>query len=300
VIPWLNHWHSLLWYRSGFNPAIKCDYITNNIAEVFNNWIKDHKDLVVCELAEKIRVMVMELFFRRGRIGQQLNGKILPSILNVLQARTRSLGHLSLTKGDHYCAEVQDTNNVFTKHIVKADEMYWSCEEWQHAGKPCQHGLLVILAQPFRDVGMKHIVDEYFSVEKFKKAYARKIDPFVTGDFGPKWTLLHMWVHRLAKCLLATRERIGSRVAWRLLVVERNLLTKRLRKQENCFVARYNVQTVVKWAIEKTVLSVASMVQKRGKYFPLFFCIFHIKKIISHFLYFVCRKWKARKNTTKG
>jgi hypothetical protein len=69
VIPWLNHWHSLLWYRSGFNPAIKCDYITNNISEVFNNWIKDHKDLAVCELAEKIRVMVMELFFRRMRIG---------------------------------------------------------------------------------------------------------------------------------------------------------------------------------------------------------------------------------------
>jgi hypothetical protein len=34
---WLKEYHSLLWYRSGFNPAIKCDYITNNIAEVFNN-----------------------------------------------------------------------------------------------------------------------------------------------------------------------------------------------------------------------------------------------------------------------
>jgi hypothetical protein len=34
---WLKEYHSLLWYRSGFNPVIKCDYITNNIAEVFNN-----------------------------------------------------------------------------------------------------------------------------------------------------------------------------------------------------------------------------------------------------------------------
>jgi transposase-like protein len=37
VLPWLNKWHSLLWHRSCFNPAIKCDYITNNIVEVFNN-----------------------------------------------------------------------------------------------------------------------------------------------------------------------------------------------------------------------------------------------------------------------
>jgi hypothetical protein len=58
--------HPLLWYRSDFNTDIKCDYITNNITEVFNNWVKDHKDLPVCELADKIRVKVMELFFSRG------------------------------------------------------------------------------------------------------------------------------------------------------------------------------------------------------------------------------------------
>jgi hypothetical protein len=76
----------LFWYRSGFNPDIKCDCITNNIAEVFNNWIKDFKDLPICELANKIRVMVMELFFRRRRIAEKLHGKILPSIITILKA----------------------------------------------------------------------------------------------------------------------------------------------------------------------------------------------------------------------
>jgi transposase-like protein len=62
VSKWLKDNHKLLWYRSGFNPAIKCDYITNNIIEVFNNWIKDYKDLPICELTDKIRVMIMDLF----------------------------------------------------------------------------------------------------------------------------------------------------------------------------------------------------------------------------------------------
>jgi hypothetical protein len=37
VALWLKQNHSLLWYKSGFNPEIKCDYITNNITEDFNN-----------------------------------------------------------------------------------------------------------------------------------------------------------------------------------------------------------------------------------------------------------------------
>jgi hypothetical protein len=43
----LDTYHSLLWYRSGFNPEIKYDYVTKNIVESFNNWIKDINDLPV-------------------------------------------------------------------------------------------------------------------------------------------------------------------------------------------------------------------------------------------------------------
>jgi hypothetical protein len=71
----------------------------------------------------------MKLFFRRRRIGEGLSGKILPAVLNTMNARTRGLGHLSLVKGDHYCVEVQDNNNVLIKHVVKADKKYCSCLE---------------------------------------------------------------------------------------------------------------------------------------------------------------------------
>jgi hypothetical protein len=83
----------------------------------------------------------VELFFRRRRIEEKLNAKILPSVTNLLNAKIRGLGQLSLAKGDHYCVEVQDNNNVLTKHIVKAEEIFCSCLEWQHTGKLCQHTL---------------------------------------------------------------------------------------------------------------------------------------------------------------
>ena len=107
------------------------------MAEVFNKWVKDHKDLPVCDLAEKIREMTMELFHRRRKIGQKLEGRILPSVLALLKARTRGLGHLSIVKCDTFMAEVRDNTNCMTKHVVNADLKQCSCEEWQHTGKPC-------------------------------------------------------------------------------------------------------------------------------------------------------------------
>jgi hypothetical protein len=41
--------------------------VTSNVAEVFNNWIKDIKDLPVVELVDKIREMVMVLFFQEEK-----------------------------------------------------------------------------------------------------------------------------------------------------------------------------------------------------------------------------------------
>jgi hypothetical protein len=65
VCYWLDEYHSLLWCRSGFNSAIKRDYMTNNMAKLFNNWIKDTKDLPICELVDKLREKIMELFHHR-------------------------------------------------------------------------------------------------------------------------------------------------------------------------------------------------------------------------------------------
>jgi predicted RNA-binding Zn-ribbon protein involved in translation (DUF1610 family) len=84
---------------------------------------------------------------------------------------------------------VQDNNNILSKHVVKAHLHYCSCLEWQHTGKPCQHALVVIIAQEFRDVGMENFVDEYYyeyySVERFKEAYAREVEPLGDQSFWP-------------------------------------------------------------------------------------------------------------------
>jgi hypothetical protein len=83
----------------------------------------------VCELADKLREKIMELFHRRRRIGQMFEGKILPPILRVLKARTRGLGHLSYVNEDNYIAEVQDNNDYHSKFVVRALDRECQCEE---------------------------------------------------------------------------------------------------------------------------------------------------------------------------
>jgi hypothetical protein len=106
-------------------------------------------DLLVCELADKIREKIMELFHRRRWIGWMIEGKILPAVMRVLKARTRGMGHLSYLKGDNYVAEVRDNGDCHSKFVVRALHKECQCEELQHTGLFCQYALCLIIAQSF-------------------------------------------------------------------------------------------------------------------------------------------------------
>jgi hypothetical protein len=47
---------------------MKCHYITINISESFNNRLRDYKNLPICDLADKIRVYIMDLWYMRRNI----------------------------------------------------------------------------------------------------------------------------------------------------------------------------------------------------------------------------------------
>ena len=80
-----------LWARCYFSTASKCDYVTNNIAEVFNNWIKHEKSLPVIDLMDRIRQKIMDKLFQRRRLAMKLNSKVLPHIVKDLNAKSRGL-----------------------------------------------------------------------------------------------------------------------------------------------------------------------------------------------------------------
>jgi hypothetical protein len=127
--------------------------------------------------------MVMELLRKRRRIGERLQGKILPAIIQELNNRTRGLGHLKTHVSSDLSAEVRDTEKEHIRHVVKALTCECTCLEWQHTGKPCPHALVVLTALP--NVKMENFVDDYYSVEKFKAAYQGEIEPITDKTQWP-------------------------------------------------------------------------------------------------------------------
>jgi len=47
--------HTKLWTRSQYSTLPKVDYVTNNLAESFNNWIKNDKGMHLDDLMDTIR-----------------------------------------------------------------------------------------------------------------------------------------------------------------------------------------------------------------------------------------------------
>jgi hypothetical protein len=52
---WLLDNHKQLWARSKFSTTDKCDYVTDNIVEALNSWIREEKSIPIVELMDKIR-----------------------------------------------------------------------------------------------------------------------------------------------------------------------------------------------------------------------------------------------------
>jgi hypothetical protein len=62
------------------------------------------------------------------------------------------------------------------RFVVKAYLHECSCCKWQHTGKTCQRALSLITDhRQIRNVRMEDFVHDYYSMDKFRKAYARLI-----------------------------------------------------------------------------------------------------------------------------
>ena len=79
--------------------------MNNNLAECFNSWIKNIKDLPIVDLVDRLRQMIMDLWEKRRKIVDKLCGNILPAVMSQLKAKTRDLGQMSVCK-NRYKAEI--------------------------------------------------------------------------------------------------------------------------------------------------------------------------------------------------
>jgi hypothetical protein len=168
---WLARTHKKLWSRSHFKTICKVDYVTNNLVESFNNWMKPHKSMNLDDFMDKLRQMLMSKWNKRRKIGKKLQGLILPHIILALNEQSKE-GNLEVEECSDEVAEVTIMGGSGFRFLVDLKERTCTCRQWDVSGIPCQHALAFITSL---DAPIENYVDLYYSLEKFKIAYSEVI-----------------------------------------------------------------------------------------------------------------------------
>jgi len=164
---YIRQWHTRIWTRSQFGTHCKVDYVTNNLAECFNNWIKQFKGLNLDDLMDKIRQLIMDKWDVRRTVSRKIEGLILPHIIKNLKEQSRNLD-MDVQRSGDILAEVSVKGGSGYKCVVNLDERTCHCRKWQVSRIPCKHTIAFITS--LREPLEKH-VDMYYSVQKFRAAY---------------------------------------------------------------------------------------------------------------------------------
>jgi hypothetical protein len=139
--------HSKLWARSKFSEICKVDYVNNNLAELFNTWIRKMKGLHVVDMLDKTRQLIMAKFELRQKIAAEkiVGHKIIPNVMKSLYAKTRSL-KMTLTKRNPHEAEVTAIDKAKREWMYPVNILNrtYSCKQWQIAGLSYNHALFFI------------------------------------------------------------------------------------------------------------------------------------------------------------
>ena len=84
----------------------KVDYVTNNLVESFNNWIKAKKGKHLDDLLNTIRQKILIKWNHRKKVAKKLEGKILPHILQKLREDSYNLDIEVITASPDGMAEL--------------------------------------------------------------------------------------------------------------------------------------------------------------------------------------------------
>ncbi|CAI9098791.1 OLC1v1035498C1 [Oldenlandia corymbosa var. corymbosa] len=121
------------WARHAFSESLKCEHITNNISESFNSWVGDLRGKPVVVMYDTIRGRLMSKIHTRYAEATLWVYDVTPRVIKQLKANAQASRTLKFWCFQDKLFEVREENKSF---VVKLDEGYCDCKEWNHTGIP--------------------------------------------------------------------------------------------------------------------------------------------------------------------
>ncbi|KAH6815949.1 hypothetical protein C2S51_020769, partial [Perilla frutescens var. frutescens] len=173
-VEWLYDKPPSQWSRSHFKEDLKCDILTNNMCESFNNCILDAKDRSILTMLEWIRQYLMRrLSTYRDRAVRNWEGRLLYGrIAKMLDRRKNKAADCIPLKSDDWNYEIECFDGERVTVDLKSHTC--SCRDWNVSGIPCKHAVSAMYAQ---GLNPEDFVDKFFTVEKYGVVYEHSIRP---------------------------------------------------------------------------------------------------------------------------
>ncbi|XP_071719175.1 uncharacterized protein [Rutidosis leptorrhynchoides] len=156
--------------------------------EALNNVAGNLRYQPVLDLLDAIRDKFMVRFYKKRKTVEKWKGTLVPMAKRHINNISKKLGKYEV----HRCSDNRAQVNFKGRQWeVVLNEQTCTCRVWQVKGLPCIHAATFISS--IMDNNWDKYVHTYFTIEKFKEAYALEIAPMLEKD---------KWVHK------ETREKI--------------------------------------------------------------------------------------------
>lgn len=164
-----NHW------ANAFFMGERYGEMYSNVAESFNAWILEARNLPIHVMVDHIRIQIMDLSYRRRNVCVAWETKLCPSI----DARMRKM--MEQSRGIHVNCSDGIVFEVCTRPscVVNMLEGSCTCREWQVLRLPCKHACAVI-----HKIGgnVEDYCSLYFTSDVYRKCYEETIQPISDID----------------------------------------------------------------------------------------------------------------------
>ena len=130
------------WARCFNDGTTKCEHITNNFSESFNNWILQIRDKPVCQFVEHFQNMLMSLLYERIMKCETWEQEgIVPRAASFIEKMKEKRNEYIVRPSSLIEYQVQGVHESWT---VNLQEKTCDCRIWLLTGIPCIHAVCVI------------------------------------------------------------------------------------------------------------------------------------------------------------
>ncbi|XP_073119764.1 uncharacterized protein [Henckelia pumila] len=172
------------WCKAFFSTIPKCDILLNNMCECFNSMILEAREKAIIPMFESIRNMLMVRFQLNRSKAEKWDGAICPKIKVVMAKNCKDATTFRPMMADEMHFQISGPRN---QHSVDLSKMSCSCRRWEMTGIPCPHAICAMWCKRENPEAYVH---RYYSIEAYKRCYARSIMPINGPELWPSCDLI--------------------------------------------------------------------------------------------------------------